>query len=72
MGFVRRHDELEYEFELHRVHHDGRRYACGVIGACGLVDSVPGHCWRFEEENLSNAWNEGVEQIRILERMLRT
>jgi hypothetical protein len=43
-----------------------------MIGACGLVDSVPGHCWRFEEENLSNAWNEGVEQIRILERMLRT
>jgi hypothetical protein len=36
------------------------------------VDSVLGHCWSFEEENLSDDWNEGVEQIRILERMLGT
>ena len=49
---------------------DGTPVAC--IGACGPVDSVLGHCWSFEEENLSDDWNEGVEQIRILERMLGT
>lgn len=47
-------------------------YSVKSIAACGLVDSVLGHCWRFEEENLSDAWNEGVEHIRISERMLRT
>lgn len=47
-------------------------YSVACIAACGLVDSVLGHCWSFEEENLSDAWNEGVGQIRILERMLGT
>ena len=47
-------------------------YSVACIAACGLVDSVLGHCWSFEEENLSDDWNEGVEQIRILERMLGT
>jgi len=47
-------------------------YSVKSIAACGLVDSVLGHCWSFEVENLSDDWNEGVEQISILERMLGT
>ena len=47
-------------------------YFAACIAPCGLVGSVLGHCWSFEEENLSDDWNEGVEQIRILERMLGT
>ena len=45
-------------------------YPKELVAACGLVDSVLGHCWCFEEENLSTDWYENVEQIRILERML--